>query len=275
MVVFLASDYAGDVNGQFFLCAGGAVALVSLPRPVKTIFKPSGDWTLDELDRLVPTTRAGGLVTTRRRRRRPERWATRLEGQGRRSSPARAAASAAASRCCSRAEGAAVVVNDLGGERRRQRGVRRASPTRSSPRSRPRAAARSPTTTASPTSRRGAHHRHRGAGVRRHRHPGQQRRHPARPHALQPERGRLGRGDRGAPEGHLQLHAPRRGAHARAAPRAHHHHVVDVGRVRQLRPGELRRREGRHRRADARRRARSRQVRHHRQRRLPRARAPA
>ena len=92
------------------------------------------------------------------------------------------------------------------------------------------------------------------ARVRRHRHPGEQRRHPARPHALQHERGGVGRGHRGAPEGQLQLHAARRGAHARAAPRADHLDVVHVGRVRQLGPGELRRGQGRHRGAHARRR---------------------
>jgi len=62
MVVFLASDHAANVNGQFFLCAGGSVSLLSLPRAVKTIFKPDGRWTLDELDELVPLTLADGLV---------------------------------------------------------------------------------------------------------------------------------------------------------------------------------------------------------------------
>ena len=62
MVVFLASDHAANVNGQFFLCAGGSISLVALPRPVKTIFKPEGRWTLDELDDLVPLTLAEGLV---------------------------------------------------------------------------------------------------------------------------------------------------------------------------------------------------------------------
>lgn len=62
MVVFLASDYAANVNGQFFLCAGNSISLLSQPRPVKTIFKPDGRWTLDELDRIVPRTLAEGLV---------------------------------------------------------------------------------------------------------------------------------------------------------------------------------------------------------------------
>ena len=62
MVVYLTSEYAKDVNGQFFLCFGNSVALVSQPRPVKTLYKAEGNWTLDELDRLVPATVAEGLV---------------------------------------------------------------------------------------------------------------------------------------------------------------------------------------------------------------------
>jgi len=60
MVVYLASEHAGNVNGQFFLCYGNAIALVSQPRPVKTLFK-QGVWTLDELDRLAPSTILDGL----------------------------------------------------------------------------------------------------------------------------------------------------------------------------------------------------------------------
>ncbi len=60
MVVYLASAYAANVNGQFFLCYGGAVALVSQPRPVQTLFK-QGVWTLDDLDRLAPSTVLQGV----------------------------------------------------------------------------------------------------------------------------------------------------------------------------------------------------------------------
>ena len=61
MVAFLASDYAANVNGQFFLCAGHArISLLSQPRAEKTIYK-EGRWTLDELDELVPVTLAEGL----------------------------------------------------------------------------------------------------------------------------------------------------------------------------------------------------------------------
>lgn len=62
MVIFLASDHAAHVNGQFFLVAGNSISLLSQPRPVKTLFKPSGRWTLDELDALVPQTLTEGLI---------------------------------------------------------------------------------------------------------------------------------------------------------------------------------------------------------------------
>lgn len=61
MVAFLASDHAKGVNGQFFLVVGKQIALLSQPRPVRTIWK-EGRWTLDELDEVVPTTLAEGLV---------------------------------------------------------------------------------------------------------------------------------------------------------------------------------------------------------------------
>ena len=61
-VVYLASEHARGVNGQFFLCFGNTVALVSQPRPVKALYKADGNWTLDELDRLAPTTVLEGLV---------------------------------------------------------------------------------------------------------------------------------------------------------------------------------------------------------------------
>src|SRR5262249_4962238 len=61
MVVYLASDQAAHVNGQFFLCYGGAIALVSQPRPVQTLFT-SDVWTLDELERLAPSTVLAGVT---------------------------------------------------------------------------------------------------------------------------------------------------------------------------------------------------------------------
>ena len=61
MVVFLASDAAAQVNGQFFYCAGGSISILSQPRAVNTIWKP-GRWTLDELDEYVPLTLTQGLT---------------------------------------------------------------------------------------------------------------------------------------------------------------------------------------------------------------------
>ena len=48
-VCFLASDYAARVNGQTFLVYGNQVSLMSQPRPKKSIFTPSGHWSMDEL----------------------------------------------------------------------------------------------------------------------------------------------------------------------------------------------------------------------------------
>src|SRR2546427_10773876 len=62
MVVYLTSEYAKDVNGQFFLCFGNQVALVSQPRPVKMLYKSDAEWTLDEIDRLAPSTLLDGLA---------------------------------------------------------------------------------------------------------------------------------------------------------------------------------------------------------------------
>jgi NAD(P)-dependent dehydrogenase (short-subunit alcohol dehydrogenase family) len=62
MVAYLASEQAKDVNGQFFLCYGNAIALVSQPRPTQTLYKSDGVWTLDELDRLAPGSVLAGVT---------------------------------------------------------------------------------------------------------------------------------------------------------------------------------------------------------------------
>ncbi|MGE0058913.1 MAG: SDR family NAD(P)-dependent oxidoreductase [Dehalococcoidia bacterium] len=54
MAVFLASDFAWNINGQIFNVAGGTVSLANHPLPLRGIYKP-GMWTLDELDEMVPT----------------------------------------------------------------------------------------------------------------------------------------------------------------------------------------------------------------------------
>ena len=47
--VFLASDYAADVNGQTFLVYGGVVALMSQPRPERSIFNGEARWSLGQV----------------------------------------------------------------------------------------------------------------------------------------------------------------------------------------------------------------------------------
>ncbi len=60
-VAYLASDLAGNVNGQTFLVYGGNITLMSQPRRIRTIFK-NGRWTLDEISSLAPTKLTQGLV---------------------------------------------------------------------------------------------------------------------------------------------------------------------------------------------------------------------
>ena len=61
MVVWLATDAAANVNGCIFAVSGGQVALLHHPTPEKSIHK-DGRWTLDELDKILPTTLLPGLV---------------------------------------------------------------------------------------------------------------------------------------------------------------------------------------------------------------------
>ena len=111
-----------------------------------------------------------------------------------------------------------------------------------------------------------------GRHLRRARRAHQQRRHPPGPHAHQHERGGVGRGDQGAPEGHLRPGAARRRVLARALEgrrdqrRPHHQHVVAVGHLRQRRADQLRRRQGRHRQLHDHRRQGARSLRRHRER---------
>ncbi len=60
-VVWLCTDAAANVNGYDFAVSGGHVGLYSQPTEIKIIDK-EGRWTLDELDRLVPTSLVAGLV---------------------------------------------------------------------------------------------------------------------------------------------------------------------------------------------------------------------
>ncbi len=53
LAVYLASEDAGNVNGQVFLCTGTSYSRVEAPRPVASIFK-DGRWTVDELLAAAP-----------------------------------------------------------------------------------------------------------------------------------------------------------------------------------------------------------------------------
>ena len=61
-VAYLASDLASNVNGQVFLVYGNTVSLFSQPRLQRTVRKPEGFWTVEELRDLLPKTLAKGLV---------------------------------------------------------------------------------------------------------------------------------------------------------------------------------------------------------------------
>ena len=60
-VVWLCTDVAADINGYDFAVGGGHIGLYSQPTQIKNIDK-EGRWTLDELDRLMPTSLALGLT---------------------------------------------------------------------------------------------------------------------------------------------------------------------------------------------------------------------
>ncbi|OGO04908.1 MAG: 3-hydroxyacyl-CoA dehydrogenase [Chloroflexi bacterium RBG_13_54_9] len=65
IVVWLASDQAANINGQFFGAQGGTISLYSQPRPIVGIYKDiqkNGFWTLDELDEIAPRTVCANLV---------------------------------------------------------------------------------------------------------------------------------------------------------------------------------------------------------------------
>ena len=62
MVCYLASDAARAVNGQVFWVHGGNIELMQQPRPTRSIVKPDGRWTLDELDDVAPRVITGGLA---------------------------------------------------------------------------------------------------------------------------------------------------------------------------------------------------------------------
>jgi hypothetical protein len=61
LVVYLCTDEAGYINGQDFLVGGAQISLVTQPVFGKTIWNPSGAWTLDELAQVFPQTIGQGM----------------------------------------------------------------------------------------------------------------------------------------------------------------------------------------------------------------------
>jgi hypothetical protein len=61
MVVYLATDDAWNVNGKIFAASGGSVTLLHDEVPMRTMTKPDGAWTIDELRELVPLRLMYGL----------------------------------------------------------------------------------------------------------------------------------------------------------------------------------------------------------------------
>ena len=62
LVVYLATDDAGYINGRDFMVQGNRIGLYTIPTVERTIFAPGEMWTLDELAELFPRTIGQGLV---------------------------------------------------------------------------------------------------------------------------------------------------------------------------------------------------------------------
>ena len=60
MTVYLCTDAAWNINGQGFSVSGGTISLLQQPLAYRTIWKPSM-WTLDELERDVPSILMAGI----------------------------------------------------------------------------------------------------------------------------------------------------------------------------------------------------------------------
>jgi len=61
-VVYLCTDEAANINGQVFDVTGGNIAIYSEPVKKKSIDKPEGLWTVEELIELVPKVLLEGYV---------------------------------------------------------------------------------------------------------------------------------------------------------------------------------------------------------------------
>jgi NAD(P)-dependent dehydrogenase (short-subunit alcohol dehydrogenase family) len=63
MTVYLLTDDAWNINGQIFHVAGGVIQRLHHPYPpAASLFKPGGNWTMDELSQLVPAQLMTGVV---------------------------------------------------------------------------------------------------------------------------------------------------------------------------------------------------------------------
>ena len=62
LIICLASDKAGNINGQVLRASGSEITLFSEPIRMKSIFKSEGIWSQEELSELIPKTLAAGLV---------------------------------------------------------------------------------------------------------------------------------------------------------------------------------------------------------------------
>jgi len=60
-VVYLATDAAGEINGQIFMVRGGVISLLNYPAPARTITKV-GRWTPEQIASLFPHTLGMDLV---------------------------------------------------------------------------------------------------------------------------------------------------------------------------------------------------------------------
>ncbi|MGI8553797.1 MAG: SDR family oxidoreductase, partial [Dehalococcoidia bacterium] len=63
MTVFLLLDEAWNINGQIFHVSGGSIQRVNTPYPpVASLFKPGGNWTMEELIQVVPQQLMTGVT---------------------------------------------------------------------------------------------------------------------------------------------------------------------------------------------------------------------
>ena len=62
IVVYLATEAAANINGAVFLSRGSGLDLCYHPLPPQKSIQAEGRWTLDELDKVMPTTLAADLV---------------------------------------------------------------------------------------------------------------------------------------------------------------------------------------------------------------------